>query len=210
MCAPRITIHDFKAMLGRMPAMLLFAFVTFFGVGLIMAYAKVFVLQNFHLSESKFGLLMLGPALVIGALSVYLGRLTDRVGKARAIRGGISLCAVGFWLLLIFPQEWSLVFFGSLIGLGFVVAFPAWMALVSEDCEPKLRGAAVGAVGTAQGLGALIGASLSAFLYKLPPIPLGPIRIPEHGMPFVACGVMLAIAAILALTTIHEPKSCQT
>lgn len=201
--------HDFKQMLGRMPAMLLFAFVTFFGVGLIMAYTKVFVLQAFHLSESRFGVLMLGPALIIGILSIWLGRLTDRVGKARAIRGGISLCAVAYWLLLMFPFQWSLVAFGSFIGLGFVVAFPAWMALVSEDCEPKLRGAAVGAVGTAQGLGALIGASLSAFLYKLPPVPLGPITIPEHGMPFVACGVMLALAALLALTTIHEPTACE-
>jgi MFS family permease len=201
--------HDFKQMLGRMPAMLLFAFVTFFGVGLIMAYTKIFVLQNFHLSESRFGLIMLGPALVIGMLSVWLGRLTDRLGKARAVRGGISICALAYWLLLVFPYEWSLVAFGSFIGLGFVVAFPAWISQVSEECEPKLRGAAVGAVGTAQGMGALIGASLSAFLYKLPPVPLGPITIPEHGMPFVACGVMLALAAILALTTIHEPASCE-
>jgi MFS family permease len=189
--------------------MLLFAFVTFFGVGLIMAYAKVFVLQTFQLSESRFGVIMLGPALVIGALSVYLGKLTDRVGKARAVRWGITLCSVAFWLLLAFPYQWSLVVFGSFIGLGFVVAFPAWMALVSEECEPNLRGAAVGAVGTAQGLGALFGASLSAFLYKLPPLPLGPIVVPEHGLPFVACGVMLALAALLALTTIREPASCE-
>lgn len=202
--------HDFKQMLKRMPTMLLLAFVTFFGVGLIMAYMKVFVLEAFHLSESGFGLMMMGPAVVIGALSVSIGRMTDRIGKAKTVRIGLTLCAVAYWLLLAVPQIWSLVVFGSLIGLGFVAAFPAWMALVSENCEPRLRGAAVGAVGTAQGLGALIGASLSAFLYKIPAIPLGPIIIPQHGMPFVACGVMLACSAILALTTIHEPaKVCE-
>jgi len=82
------------------------------------------------------------------------------------------------------------------------------MALVSESCTPKQRGAAVGAVGTAQGLGAIIGSTASIFLYPLPAFALGSITVPEHAIPFLCCGVTLAISAVLALTVIHEKKSC--
>ena len=190
-----------------MPQTLMLAYVTFMAVGLVMPYAKIFVQEQFHLSESGFGLIMMGPAIVIGILSLYLGKLTDRFGKAKAVRGGITLCAVTYMFLLAYPTQFTLVVLGSIIGLGFVVAFPAWMALVSEDCDPRQRGATVGAVGTAQGLGAISGAMISAFLYKQPAMNLfgfGAIRVPEHGLPFLACGVMLIIAAILALTTVKE------
>lgn len=201
----RSETRAFLLMWRRMPATLLLAFLVFFGVGLVMAYMKVFVLETFHLTESAFGLLMMGPALVIGVLSVSIGRMTDRFGKARTVRAGLILCACAYWALLAVPQIWSLVVFGSLIGLGFVAAFPAWMALVSEASEPRLRGAAVGAVGTAQGVGALLGASLSAFLYRIPATELGPISVPTHGMPFVACGLVLVCAATLAQFAIREP-----
>lgn len=202
-------LREFGLMLKRMPATLLLSFTTFLSVGLIMAYVKIFVLAQFPtLSESKFGLMMMGPAVLIGASSVFLGKLTDKVGKVKAVRIGLCLCAIAFWGLLLYPTLETLVIFGSLIGLGFVIAFPAWMALVSESCTPKQRGAAVGAVGTAQGLGAIIGSTASIFLYPIPAIALGAITIPEHAVPFICCGVTLAISAVLALTTIHEQKSC--
>ena len=198
---------DFKAMLKQMPQTLLLAYVTFMAVGLVMPYAKLFVQERFMLSESAFGVMMMGPAIVIGSLSVVLGKMTDKFGKAKAVRGGITLCAVTYMFLLAYPTQFTLVALGSIIGLGFVVAFPAWMALVSDDCEPRQRGATVGAVGTAQGLGAISGAMISAFLYKQPLIHLfgqPGIDIPKHGLPFLACGIMLIIAAILALTTVRE------
>jgi DHA1 family multidrug resistance protein-like MFS transporter len=201
------SFHDFGQMLGRMPMTLLMAFITFLGIGLTMAYAKVFVMNLFGLSESRFGALLIGPALAIAAASVPLGTLSDRVGKAKAVKFGIGLCAVSFWLLLLHPTQWSLVLCGSLIGIGFVVAFPAWMAQVSEISEPSQRGAAVGAVGTAQGVGAIVGVAISGFLYKLPALPLGPVTIPEHGVPFLGCALMLTLAFLLSLVTVSSQKA---
>lgn len=197
-------LKDFGMMLKRMPATLILSLTTFLSVGLIMPYVKIFVLQQFDMSESEFGLTMIAPAVVIGILSVYLGKLTDKIGKVKAVRMGLCLCAAAFWGLLLLPSRGSLMGFGSFIGLGFVIAFPAWMALVSESATPQMRGAAVGAVGTAQGLGAILGATASTFLYPLAAIKLGSITIPEHALPFLGCGVMLVISAVLALTTIHE------
>jgi MFS transporter, DHA1 family, multidrug resistance protein len=198
-------LKDFGLMLKRMPATLILSLTTFLSVGLIMAYVKIFVLSKFPgMSESEFGLTLIGPAVLIGILSVYLGRLTDKLGKVKAVRVGLCLCAVSFWGLLLLPSRGSLIGFGSLVGLGFVIAFPAWMALVSESAVPQMRGAAVGAVGTAQGLGAILGAAASTFLYPLPAFKLGSLTIPEHSLPFIGCGVMLVVSAILAITTVRE------
>ena len=195
--------HDFKQMLGRMPMTLLMAFVTFLAIGLVMAYAKVFAMEKFHLNESRFGMLLIGPALAIAASSVPLGTLGDRIGRSKAVRLGIGLCALSFWLLLLFPTQWMLVCLGSVMGVGFVIAFPAWMAQVSETCDPKQRGAAVGAVGTAQGMGAIVGVAVSGFLYNLPAIPLGFITIPAHGIPFLGCALMLTLSFVLSIIAVN-------
>ncbi|HZP80423.1 MAG TPA: MFS transporter [Chthonomonadaceae bacterium] len=198
---------DFWKMLYRMPATLAMAFVTFLGIGLIMAYTKVYAMDPagpFHLSESAFGNYLIFPSLVIALVSVPLGTLGDRIGKAKAVRLGIGLCAGAFWGLILHPAVWTLLILGSVIGIGFVIAFPAWMALVSGDCDPKQRGAVVGAVGTAQGLGAILGVGASSFLYKLPALDLGVFTIPEHGLPFLGCALMLALSFLLALLTVHD------
>lgn len=195
---------DFKQMLGRMPMSLLMAFVTFLGIGLVMAYAKVFAMDTFKLNESSFGYLLIVPALIIAASSVPLGTLGDRIGRAKAVRLGIGLCALSFWLLILFRTQWTLVILGSLLGVGFVIAFPAWMAQVSADCDPNQRGAAVGAVGTAQGVGAIVGVAASGFLYKLPALSLGLFTIPPHGAPFLGCAIMLALSFLLSIVAVRD------
>ncbi len=206
------SFHDFKQMLGRMPTTLLMTFVTFLGVGLIMAYAKIYAMDRqgpFHMREDTFGNILIFPALVIAAVSVPLGTLGDKIGKARAVKLGIGLCAGAYWLLVLHPTLWTLIVLGSLIGLGFVIAFPAWMALISALCDSKQRGAAIGAVGTAQGIGAILGVAISSILYKRPAIHLGLVTLPPHCLPFLACGVMLTLSFLLALLTVHERMSCE-
>lgn len=196
---------EFRTMLGNIPLTLLMTFVTFLGIGLVMAYTKRFALDTFHMSESQFGTLLLVPALIISAASVKLGSLGDRIGKARAVQLGIGTCALAYWTLIFFFREWTMVLFGSLIGAGFVIAFPAWMALITATSDARQRGSVVGAVGTAQGLGAILGVLISSRLYERPAFSLGPLPIPAHGLPFLLCGVMLLVSFVLAVTTIHDP-----
>ncbi len=202
-----LNLQSFGAMLSRMPTTLLMTFTTFLGIGLIMAYVKDFAVVSFHLQETEFGALLIGPALIIAALSVPLGTLGDRIGKARAVKIGIGLCALSYWLLIITFSEWSLIVFGGLLGVGFVIAFPAWMALVSSLCDTSQRGAAIGAVGTAQGLGAITGVGISSVIYKYGPFVVAGIKVPKHGLPFLCCAVMLAVSFLLAVTTVHDVGS---
>jgi MFS family permease len=202
---------DFRRMLARMPDTLLTTFTIFMGVGLVTNYVKVFTMDTLHISESAFGRLLLGPALVIAVLSIKLGTLGDRIGKAAAVKVGLGLCAGAYTLLLVTFNGVTVVVLGALVGLGFVIAFPSWMALVTSSCDESQRGAAVGAVGTAQGLGVISGVAIviAGRLYERPGLQVGPITIPPHGLPFVACGLMLILAFALAMTTVRDPH-CDT
>ena len=201
-----LDIGTFASMLKRMPSTLIMTFTTFLGIGLIMTIVKDFCLRYFNFNETHFGLLLIGPALVSAALSIPLGTLGDRIGKAKAVKIGIGLCAVSFWLLMATFSQWSLIVFGSTLGVGFIIAFPAWMALVSSICDSSQRGAAIGAVGTAQGIGAITGVAVSSLLYRMKDVHLGGIAIPDGGLPFLFCGIMLAVSLALAITTVHDPE----
>lgn len=198
-------LNDLIHNLRRIPQILAMAFVTYFGVGLIMLIIKLFAMAEYGISETQYGALLLVPALVIAAASVPLGTLGDRLGKAKAVRLGMGICAFSMWALVLLKSQLVLVVGGSLIGVGFVIAFPSWMAYVSSSCDKSQRGAIMGSVGTAQGLGAMLGAPFGGYLYEH-----GHIRISflpwinAHYSPFIACATMLLIAWILAMTTVHD------
>jgi DHA1 family multidrug resistance protein-like MFS transporter len=161
--------------------------------------------------------------LVIALASVPLGTIGDRIGQARAVRWGLGICAFamcGVPLvhgdLPFIVKAAGMVVGGSVIGVGFVIAFPSWMAYVSRTCSPRQRGAVMGAVGTAQGLGAMVGAPLGGYLYEHAHIRIGLMPwINSHYAPFLGCAALLLTAWVLALTTIKEhstpcslPGSC--
>ncbi len=185
-----------RTALRRIPALMALLFLTFFGVGLIAPNVKLFAMERYHIDELVFGKLMLYPALFIAALAVPVGRLGDVWGKARSIQIGIGLCAVSLWMILLLPSEWALVALGSLMGIGFVLAFPAYMALVGELTRPEERGGIIGAVRMAQGIGLMIGAPLASPLYE---------GI-SHRAPFILAAVFLSVSFGLSLLFIRERR----
>ena len=92
-----VTWEGFVAALRVAPQYMLLAFVMFAGIGCISLLVKNFALDEFGITETAFGQLVLGPALVIGLIAVPAGRLADRWGKARCVQLGFSLAAVGLW-----------------------------------------------------------------------------------------------------------------
>lgn len=205
---PPLTWQSFMQAVRTVPGMMLVAFTTFLGIGCVMIQIKIFAMDEFHISETQVGLLVLGPALMIGALAVPLGHLSDRWGKLRSIRLGVFLGAVGMWTVVLFYRDpvaaqVALIGAGLLLGVGFVMAFPAWMALLTEVCRAGQRGTVTGAVSTAQGVGALLGVLIGSFLYN------HASRNPHlnHIAPFVASAALLSLAAVLACIAIHKKKS---
>jgi len=204
------SLRAFWSAIRRAPGHMLLAFVVFFGMGLIMLLVKLYAMDEFQISETMFGLGLVLPALLIAGLSVPLGRLSDRIGRVRSIRLGLMSAALVLWTVVL-PGKPPILLVLLATGVGalsFVLTFAAWMAELSE-IDPERRGVILGAAGTAQGLGSILGALLGGVLYEHAQITLGDWVIPAHRTPFIGCALMLTLGSLLSWWVLHprEAKS---
>jgi DHA1 family multidrug resistance protein-like MFS transporter len=192
--------EGFVTALKTVPQFLALAFVTFLGIGCIALLVKKFALDEYGLSETRFGLLVLGPALAIALVAVPAGHLADTWGKTRCVRLGFVLCALGLWGIPVLHHLHAgmngFMVSSGVLGVGFVLAFPAWLALLTELGGERQRGTVFAAVSTAQGLGMLLGASAGGYLYSL----IG------HIAPFVAASVLVSTGTALALIFVRDHR----
>src|SRR5437762_564219 len=185
-------LSDMWKCMGRIPLVMLLGFVAFLSVGFPAPIIKLFALAEFHLSETKVGVAVLLAALAAAAVSSYLGGLGEKIGRERAVRLGLLLCALGSWP--IGAGYWfadfrlpGIVLLGALfIGLGFLLAIPAWYSSVSHIDE-KRSGSYLGAVMTAQGIGAIFGVMAGGKLYRS-----------DHYAPFLACAIGVSLGWLIS------------
>jgi MFS transporter, DHA1 family, multidrug resistance protein len=206
-------ISDFIASARQIPVFLILAIVTFAGIGFPMAIFKLFPSDQFGMSETAIGALIFPGAIAMALASVPMSQLGERIGRSRAVHLGMALCAIGMSIIglgAVVPpmrQAWILAVGGIPVGIGFLLAIPAWMASVS-DIDPKRRGTNLGAVMTAQGLGAIIGAPIGAALYeKLQPVGRELGLGPDFGRysPFVGCAACILLGWVLSLRILRDP-----
>lgn len=192
-------LSDLLACAKRMPLTLTLAFVVFLGVGLLLGVIKPLAASLYGLSETEFGLILLPAAIAMAVLGLPLSRLADRAGPKRAVRFGLVLCAAGIWLAGIgawIPWARSLAVVGiagALVGVGFLVAIPSWQAAIGK-IDPKRAGSYLGAVMTAQGVGAIVGVPLGGVLFDI-----------DQFLPIVACAATLSICVVLSTVSVPEP-----
>jgi DHA1 family multidrug resistance protein-like MFS transporter len=213
---PPVGWDTVKRNFRKAPVLMLLGFLVFAAVGLIAPHAKPYFMDRLHLTEERrFGELLLWPALVIGLASPFVGKLTDFWGKPNSIHAGMGLCAAGLWMMIFVPGEAALIALGSVLGVGFVLAFPAYMAYINDVSDPNERGGLIGAVRMAQGIGAFAGAVAASPLYTLDIRPslarLFPAAAPSneaHLALFCMAGLLLTLSFLLSLFYIREqPKA---
>lgn len=206
---------DFLASAKAIPGYLMLAVVVFAGIGFPMAIVKPFAEDEFGMTETQFGFLVFPAVALMATLSVPLSKFGERIGKARATHWGIGLCAAGLAFVClgafipIFRMSWALAVGCIPLGIGFLLAIPAWMASVSE-IDPERRGANIGAVMTAQGLGAIIGAPIGSALYEklqpaAPELHEFQMRI-AHYSPFFGCAICVFFGWLLSLRLLHNQR----
>ena len=204
----KLALGAFLNALRIAPGHMLLAFVVFFGIGLIMLLVKLYAMDEFGVSETLFGVGLVVPALAIAVLSLPLGRLADWLGRTRSIRLGLMLAAGVVWSVVAPSQPpiaWVLVA-AALGAVSFVLTFAAWMAELSE-IDPERRGVMLGAAGTAQGVGSILGALLGGFLYEHVPLTLGAITVPAHRTPFIGCALTLTLGAALSWVVLKRDRA---
>jgi len=203
---------EFLGSVRRIPKFLLLAVVTFAGIGFPMAIIKVFAEQQFSLKEAAFGVLVFPAAILMAVLSVPMARYGERIGKAKAVHYGLGLCGGGLLAIAsgafvpMLRTPLLIVLGGTAVGFGFLLALPAWLASVS-DIDHRKRGAYLGAVMTAQGLGAIIGAPIGAAMYDgLQPVGISWGLGPDFGRysPFIGCAVCVVFGWLLSLKLLRE------
>jgi MFS transporter, DHA1 family, multidrug resistance protein len=212
-----ISFRQFFATAKTIPSFLILAMVTFAGIGFPMPIIKFFALDQFGMSESAFGGLVFPAAISLGLMSVPLAKLGERIGRTQAVHLGLGLCALGLGMIAagafsqvvpVLGEPWMFALGGLPVGIGFLLAIPAWYASVS-DINPDGRAANIGAVMTAQGLGAIVGAFLGGRFYqRLQPlgIKLGLGEAFGHYSPFLACFACMLVGWMLSMQ-ILKPQS---
>jgi MFS family permease len=200
-----MTFRGFVEAIKSVPNMIILTLVAFLGIGCIALLVKIFALDELNITETEFGQLILLPAAVVALLAVPLGYMSDAWGKVRSVRLGFILCTIGMWSLIVMywqPQmkETSMAVAGAMLGLGFVIAFPAWMALLTTVSKTSQRGTIIGAVSTAQGVGVLCGALIGGRLYD----GFSPIHHVSHISPFYASAILLTISSVLSFILLRS------
>lgn len=202
----------------QIPSYLLLAVLTFAGIGFPMGIIKIIAQDEFKLSATQFGALVMPGAIAMALFSVPISKIGERIGRARAVHIGMFACAVGISLLSLgaffefFRTPWTLALGGVPVGLGFLLTIPAWLASVS-DINPSKRAANIGAVMTAQGVGAMIGAPLGGNAYeKLVPLGKG-LGMSDaaavhfsHFSPFIGTAVCIWLAWLIGLRILRDPR----
>jgi len=200
-------LSDIALGLKAVPDMMLLAFTAFFAIGLLIPIVKLFAMNELGMSETGYGGLVFPIALAVAGASLASGRIGDRWGKARSVRTGLLISAAAMWTITVVRGVWELATAGMFLGIGFVLAMPAWLALVSDMASPWTRGAVIGALGTAQGVGAILGASAGSYLYKMVRIDVWGIEFAtanSHYSPFVVSAGALTICLGLSLLFVKE------
>jgi MFS family permease len=146
--------------------------------------------------------------------SPFMSRYGERIGRHRAVHVGLLGCALGIGLIAMgafsesFRNLWVIALGGIPVGLGFLLTIPAWYASVSEINE-KRRAANIGAVMTAQGLGAIVGSLIGSQAYeRLQGVNtfLG-MNIDAsfaHYSPFIGCAVCVFLGWLLSLVLLRS------
>lgn len=205
-------IKEFFQCFKRIPEYLILAIVIFIGVGLPLGIIKLFALDEFRMSEAAFGALVFPAAIAMAVFSVPMAKLGERLGLARSIHWGLAMCAAGLWVIAggAFSAHFrtpTLLAAGAIpVGVGFLLAVPAWMASVA-DLDPARRGTHLGAVMTAQGIGAIIGTPIGGFVYRN----LQPLGESLHFgasfgryMPFVGCAFFITAGWLLSVKILRD------
>ena len=182
------------------PDLIVQACVIFLGMGMLMGIVKLYALDHLGLSEVQFGLAVAPIAAAMGIFAVPLGRLGDKYGKCLAVSWGLFGAAIAMWVLAIFRSIILAGAAGVIIGLAFTIAFPAWMALVASITESNRRGEVLGAVGMAQGLAAIVGASLGTFIYGSDMLSFPRLGIVNYNVPFWLSAILLSAGAVMSFT----------
>lgn len=132
-------------------------------IPIIVPYAK----QVLRLTDLELGFSVSLAAGALALAAIPIGRVSDDIGRETALRIALASAAFALATLPFVRNLFLIAGLGLLIGVAWLLAFPAAIALVSEVVTDRERGTAVGLVYGGQGIGAIIGAPTGGIIAEL-------------------------------------------
>jgi MFS family permease len=111
----------------------------------------------FHVPATSIQWIVLTYMVTFAVALIPAGRLADRVGHARVFQGGLALTGVAHVLCGLAPAWASLLGARVVQGMGAALLMASAPALVTLATEAGRRGQALGRLGLAASLGAVVG-----------------------------------------------------
>jgi len=162
------------------------------GFGIVIPILPFYV-SSFGASPFVVTMLFSTFALFSFISSPFLGALSDRVGRRPVLLASISTTAIG-WFVFAAANSIPLLFLGRIIDGAMAGNFTvAQSCLVDVARNEKERGANLGLIGAAFGIGFLIG-----------PVVGGLLSTVSHAFPFWIAGALATVNSILAYIFLPE------
>jgi MFS family permease len=137
-------------------------------IGIIWCFLPIFADQEFGLSSSKIGILVMLPILISGIMQTPMGILADRLNKKNMIIIGSLITGCAILLLQWATGFWDIFWANLLFGIGGGIAMPPLMAWsVIKGKEAKAMGSVMGLLTMGHSIGMMLGSLLAGFTMDL-------------------------------------------
>jgi EmrB/QacA subfamily drug resistance transporter len=152
------------------------------------------------LSPSLAGLVLVSQPVVMTAVSLLAGRLSDHVEPRVVVSAGMGLTAAGLFALVALSYStplWFVVAVLVVLGVGFGLFGSPNTNAVMSAVEPKFYGVAAGISGTMRLTGQMVGmgVTMTVFSIYLGPEPIGAENLPAFLAALQTACLLFAILA---------------
>ncbi len=176
--------------------LLLTSFISILAFAALEATFSLFAKDVFQLDQSHVGYVF----AYIGVLAVVMqggliGPLTRRFGEARLLVAGLALQAVTFALLPYVGSVGGMLAVLAPMSIGSGLTQPSLSSLLSRMARKDDQGGTLGIGESASAMGRIIGPEAGTFTYSHV----------SFAFPYVAGGVLMAMAALVAATLRRAP-----
>ena len=180
-------------------------------------FLSLYIQDVLRYAPVQSGLAFLPIPLIIGILSYQAPKLLDRFGFKRLMVTGVSLSAVGIFLLSFIGAESSylthLLPAFLILGLGFGMSFVSITVAATSGVSDTTSGLASGLINTSQQVGSALGLAILAVVAtsaSTAQLAAGQSAIQASvagfKMAFLCSAAFMVIALLIAIFVIHTPK----
>ena len=166
--------------------------VVMLGYGLVIPIFP-FYIEAMGGSGSELGLLVARAALMELIFAPIWGGLSDRVGRKRVLLVGIFGYGLSLLLMGLADRMWMLIAARALSGVLTAATMPTAMAYVSDSTDEADRGGGIGILGSASGLGIILGPGIGGWLGGM-----------SLSLPFFVGAALSFVALVLLLALLPE------